>query len=76
MSKLEPMSADTLMQEIRTLPETEKAALFDALLREEREALLDRLEEEQDLKDALAVLNDPETEWVPWEQVKRTLALS
>ena len=70
------MSAATLMQEIRSLPETEKAALFDALLREEREALLDRLEEEQDVKEAEAILNDPETEWVPWEQVKRTLALS
>ena len=73
LSKLEPMSAATLMEEIRTLPETEKVALFDALWREDREALLDRFEEEQDLQEARAVLNDPTTVWVPWEKVKAEL---
>jgi hypothetical protein len=73
MSKLEGMSAATLMQQIRILPETEKKALFDALWREDREALLDRLEEEQDLQEARAILNDPNTEWVPWDEVKRSL---
>jgi hypothetical protein len=74
MNTLPLMSAATLMQQIRILPEKEKEALYDALWREDREALLDRLEEEQDMKDADAVLNDPNTEWVPWEEVKRTLA--
>jgi hypothetical protein len=73
MRKPGGMSADTLMQEIRTLPVAEKAALFDALLREEREALLERLEDERGVQEALAVLNDPNTEWVPWEQVKAEL---
>jgi hypothetical protein len=73
MSQLEEMSAATLMQQIRILPETEKEALLDALWREDREALLDRLEEEQDLQEARAVLNDPNTEWVPWDEVKRSL---
>jgi hypothetical protein len=31
------------------------------------------LEEEQDLQEARAVLNDPNTEWVPWDEVKRSL---
>ena len=73
MSQLEEMSAATLMQQIRSLPETEKEALLDALWREDREALLDRLEEEQDLQEARAVLNDPNAEWVPWDEVKRSL---
>jgi len=73
MSEIEDMSAATLMQQIRILPETEKEALFDALWREDREALLDRLEEEQDLQEARAVLNDPNTEWVPLDVVNRSL---
>jgi len=68
------MNAATLMQEIRTLPETEKAELMDVLIQEEREALLDRLEQDQDTKEAAAILNDPTTEWVPWDEVKRTMA--
>jgi len=67
------MSVATLMQEIGALPETEKAEFFAVLFREERQALLERLEEEQDLREAEAVLNDPKTEWVPWEQVKAGL---
>lgn len=68
------MSAATSMQQIRILPEKEKETLYDALWREDREALLDRLEGEQAVKDADAILKDPNTKWVPWEEVKRTLA--
>jgi hypothetical protein len=61
------------MQEIRTLPETEKVALFEALRREDREALLDRLEVDQNLLEARSISNDPNKELAPWEQLKSEL---
>lgn len=65
------MTAVAILDEIHALPPDERRRLFEALLSELLEAA--RREEEEDVRDALTVLNDPDAEWVPWEQVKSEL---
>lgn len=68
------MTAVAVLNEIHALPPDERQRLFDALWSEDRETWeARRREEEEDVRDALAVVNDPAAEWVPWEQVKSEL---
>ena len=67
------MSAATVLEQIHTLPAGERDRLFDALWQESRQAWLERMEDEQDSRDAEAVLNDPQAEFVPWADVKQSL---
>jgi hypothetical protein len=66
------MSAAQLAQAVRALPPTEHRAFLDSLLVFDADAIRERLEDLDDLRDARAVLKE-ETEWTPWEQVKEEL---
>lgn len=65
------MTVAAVLDEIHVLSPKERRQLFDAFLSELLEVA--RREDEEDVGDALAVLNDPHAEWVPWKQVKSEL---
>jgi hypothetical protein len=66
------MSADQLAQAVRALPPAEHRAFLESLLAFDADAIRERLEDMDDLRDARAVLKE-EIEWTPWEQVKEEL---
>lgn len=54
------MTAATILDEIHALPPDERRRVFDALLSDLLEVA--RREDDEDVRDALAVLNDPYAE--------------
>lgn len=66
------MSVTQLANAVRHLPPSEHAAFLDALIAFDREALLRRLEDAEDVAVAREVLAT-ETEWKPWDKVKAEL---
>ena len=66
------MSSAQLAQAVRLLPPAEHHAFLDALLAFDADAIRQRLEDLDDIRDARNVLQE-ETEWTPWEKVKEEL---
>jgi hypothetical protein len=66
------MSASQLAQAVRALPPAEHRSFLDSLLAFDADAIRERLEDMDDLRDARAVLKE-ETAWTPWEQVKEEM---
>jgi len=66
------MSSAQLAQAVRLLPPAEHRAFLDALLAFDADAIRQRLEDLDDIRDARHVLQE-ETEWTPWQKVKEEL---
>lgn len=66
------MSSAQLAQAVRLLPPAEHHAFLDALLAFDADAIRQRLEDLDDIRDARTVLQE-ETEWTSWEKVKEEL---
>ena len=66
------MSSAQLAQAVRLLPPAEHHAFLDALLAFDADAIRERLEDLDDIRDARNVLQE-ETAWTPWEKVKEEL---
>lgn len=65
------MSAVQLLKAVNDLPRRELGAFLDALVQRERKALLRRLEDADDVKQARKILASTKNEdWIPFEKVK------
>lgn len=66
------MSVSQLANAVQQLSPQEHAAFLDALLAFDADAIRQRLEDLEDIREAKDVLAS-ETEWTSWEQVKAEL---